>query len=178
MRIFLFIGIAAFTFACSTQKGVIDNSSEEAAVEETTEEVLTEEEALSTENTNPDPNIDGKPQRPYQVRGEFGDVSQRTDEYKVLSAKIVGNKLFVDVSYTGGCAHHKFKCVGNKSVSKSIPPQRSIKIIHDNDDDVCESIVNQTIEIDIQLFANSAAERSEIVLILDGYSKQLNYINE
>jgi len=179
MRIFLFIGIAAVAFACNTTKHVSDAVAEEELVEETdTLDVLSEEELLNAENTNPDPNIDGKPQRPYQVRGEFGDVNQRTDAYNVLSAKIVGNKLLVDISYTGGCAHHKFKCVGSQAISKSLPPQRAIKLIHDNDNDVCESLVNQTIEIDIQPYAFSAAGRSEIVLILDGYSQELNYINE
>lgn len=169
MRILLFIGIAAMTFACSTEKELAENTTEE--------EVLTEEVVLTSEIKNLDPNIDGKPQRPYQVKGSFGDINQRTDAYEIVSAKIEGNKLYIDITYTGGCAHHRFECVGMEAVSKSNPPQRAIKLIHSNDNDSCESIVKQTIEVDIQLFALSAAGRSEIVLNLERYSQALNYIN-
>lgn len=151
------------TFACNTEKELTDNSMEEVVVEE---------------DTNPDPNIDGKPQRPYQVQGTIGDVNMRTDAYDIVSAKIVGNKLYIDITYTGGCAHHRFECIGTKAISKSNPPQRAIKLIHSDDNDSCESLVNQTIEVDIKAFALSATGKSEIVLNLEGYGQALNYINE
>ena len=172
MRTFLFIGVAAFLLGCATEKEIIGNAPEAAV-----EEVITEEEALTSGSSNEDPNIDGKPQRPYQVRGQIGDMSSKTDPFTIVSAKIIGNKLLLDVTYSGGCGNHKFECFGSPAISKSIPPQRAIKLIHDNGNDECESIVNQTIEIDIQPFAASQAGRSEIVLILEGYSGQLNYTN-
>lgn len=133
---------------------------------------------VETEQINPDANLDDKPKRPYQVVGTIGDVAQRSDAYTITNAKIFGNKLFLDITYSGGCAWHKFECVGSMAVMKSMPPQRSIRLIHDNDNDTCEAIVNQTIEIDISAFAESPTPGSEIVLILDGYKEKLNYIYE
>jgi hypothetical protein len=155
MRNFLFIGLAAFAIGCASEKEVIIGNTP----------VETEE-----------PETNGKPQRPYQVQGTLGDVSsKKSDAYSILDARIVGNKLFIEISYSGGCAHHKFECIGSEAISKSLPPQRSIKLIHDNDNDSCESMVKQTIEVDIQAFALSAAGRSEIVLLLEGFKGQLNY---
>lgn len=177
MRIFLFIGVAAFALGCANQKNIVDNAVEEEVVEEVVEEIINEEEATSSESTNEDANTDSKPQRPYQVRGEIGDVGSKTDPFDIVSARIDGNNLYVDITYTGGCAYHKFKCFGSEAISKSLPPQRTIKLIHEDDNDTCESLVKQTIEIDIRAFALSAAESSEIVLLLEGYSVPLNYKN-
>lgn len=172
MRELLIIGLAAFIIGCKTVPEVVDvNVSEEI--------VAVEEVALDEGTSVVDPNIDGKPQRPYQIQGRIGDFSSKaSDPFEILSAKVIGNKLFVEVSYSGGCGLHKWECFGNEAISKSLPPQRAIKLIHDNGDDACESIVNQTIEIDINPFAFSLAGRSEIVLLLDGYSQQITYINK
>lgn len=173
MRTFLFIGIAAFALGCASEKEILETVDMPVS-----KDILTEEEALNSDTTSEDPNIDGKPQRAYQVKGQIGEISsKKSDPYTIVGAKIVGNKLFVDITYSGGCAHHRFECVGSAAISKSLPPQRAIKIIHNNDNDLCESIVNQTIEIDIRPFAFSAAGPSEIVLNLEGFSGQLNYSN-
>lgn len=175
MRKFLIIGLAALVIGCANKKDLVTGTPPpvEAETPDTVEEVLPTE-GSETEDSEDN----GKPQRPYQVQGMIGDASSKeSDAYDILRARIEGNKLFIEISYSGGCAHHRFECIGSESISKSLPPQRSIKLIHNNGDDSCESIVKQTIEVDIQPFAFSAAGRSEIVLLLEGFSGQLNYIN-
>jgi hypothetical protein len=159
----LFI-LALALLSCKAQKSVAEEVSKVTIEEQVAEE------------TNE--NIEGKPQRPYQVTATVGDVSQKTDAYTIENAKIQGNKLFLDISYTGGCAWHKFEFVGSMAVMKSMPPQRAVKLIHDADNDSCESIVKQTIEIDISALADAQIPGREIVLILDGYNERLNYIYE
>ena len=174
MRFFLIIGLAALLIGCANEKDLITG----------TPPVVTEipdtfdATDISTESATEGPEDNRKPQRPYQVQGMIGDASSKeSDAYDILSARIVGNKLFIEISYSGGCAYHRYECFGSEAISKSLPPQRSIKLIHKNVNDSCESIVKQTIEVDIQPFALSQAGRSEIVLLLEGFNGQLNYIN-
>lgn len=117
-----------------------------------------------------------KPQRPYDVTAEIGDLSQKSDPYEILDAYFEDNYLMIDIKYTGGCGWHKYKFIGSPSVMKSNPPQRSVKLIHDNDDDACESEVIQTIRVDVSPLAMTATVGSEIILILDGYKEKLKYI--
>lgn len=177
MREFLLIGLAAFFIGCVNEKEVVAINTHDDL--ELASETIDEEAVLAAGANNDDPNIDGKPQRPYKIQGEMGEVSSKeSDPYQILNTKIIGNKIFIEISYTGGCGMHNFRCFGNESISKSIPPQRVIKLVHDDGDDTCESIVKQTIEVDINPFAYSLAGRSEIVLLLDGYNQPLTYINE
>lgn len=173
MRKFLIIGLAALAIGCANKKDLVTGT---PPVEAETPDTV--ENADPTSESEEGSEDNGKPQRPYQIQGTLGDASsQKSDAYDILGARIEGNKLFIEISYSGGCAHHKFECIGNEAISKSLPPQRSIKLIHDNDNDSCESIVKQTIEVDIRAYALSAAGRSEIVLLLEGFSRQLNYTN-
>ena len=170
MRFFLIIGLAALLIGCANEKDLITRTPPvEREIPDTFDAT-----DVSTEVTE----YNRKPQRPYQVQGMIGDASSKeSDAFDILSARIVGNKLFIEISYSGGCAYHRYECFGSEAISKSLPPQRSIKLIHKNVNDSCESIVKQTIEVDIQPFALSQAGRSEIVLLLEGFNGQLNYIN-
>tara|TARA_B110000305_G_C19463385_1_gene656096 strand:- start:3655 stop:4209 length:555 start_codon:yes stop_codon:yes gene_type:complete len=170
MRFFLIIGFAGLLIGCANEKDLITGTPPvETEIPDTFDAT-----DVSTEVTEDN----RKPQRPYQVQGMIGDASSKeSDAYDILSARIVGNKLFIEISYSGGCAYHRYECFGSEAISKSLPPQRSIKLIHKNVNDSCESIVKQTIEVDIQPFALSQAGRSEIVLLLEGFNGQLNYIN-
>lgn len=168
MKRFALLLILPLAFACKTAKDtveIIDTSEQNS----TTETVIT---------TNiPDPNdSQTKPQRPYRVKATIGDVSQKTDSYSILNAEIEGNLLIMNIEYSGGCAWHKFEFVGNRAVSKSLPPQRSVKLLHDNDDDQCESMVQQTIEVDITELAFAKTAGSEITLNLAGYDEPLKYV--
>lgn len=153
----------ALLFACNAEKKLA----------ESTEEIDIAEQGASVDSvevTQP-----SKPQRPYQLKAKIGDVSQRSDACTITSARIEGNTLWIDVEYSGGCGWHKFELIGSAGIMKSLPPQRSIKLVHDNDDDMCEGWVKQTIEADITNLAASQTSGSEIVLILDGYNEKLKY---
>ncbi|NRA13246.1 MAG: hypothetical protein HRT57_14970 [Crocinitomicaceae bacterium] len=175
MKSILFIGLIAFAFGCANHK---NNSALEVEDKEVEIVEAVDDENASTDTQTEDYEEDSKPQRPYQVKGTIGDVSsKKSDAYEILSARVEGNNLYLEISYTGGCAHHRFECIGSEAISKSLPPQRSIKLIHNDDNDSCESLVKQTIKVDIQPFALSAAGRSNIVLFLEGFRGELNYTN-
>lgn len=116
-----------------------------------------------------------KPQRNYSVEATLGKFPE-SDPIDIDSLWLDGNTLFLNVSYTGGCALHKFEFVGDLAIMKSLPPQRNVKLIHYNGADSCESIVKQTLEIDITDLAITEATGSEIVLLLNKH--RINYIFE
>lgn len=117
-----------------------------------------------------------KPQRPYDVTAEIGDLNRKSDHYEILDAYFADNHLMIDIKYTGGCGWHKYEFVGSPAVMKSNPPQRMVKLIHDDGDDNCESEVIQTIRVDVRPLTMTATVGSEIILILDGYKEKLKYI--
>lgn len=155
--------------------------SQEEIVSENTETPSKYEESTDQENADPteypDEEVtDSKPKRPYQLKAQIGDISQRSDFYEIKSASIEGNKMYINIQYSGGCERHTFELLGSEGVLKSLPPQRAIRLIHHNNDDMCESIVNETIEADLTDLAFEKTRGSEIVLNLDGYSKPLKFI--
>lgn len=86
---------------------------------------------------------------------------------------ITGNKMSIQVKYSGGCEKHEFKLVGNKMISKSIPAQRSIKLYHNNYNDSCRELIEETLVFEISAFAY---DDNEIVLRLDGYETPIRYL--
>ncbi|NBP75162.1 MAG: hypothetical protein EBU61_03915, partial [Crocinitomicaceae bacterium] len=61
----------------------------------------------------------------YLLKKENG-----SDPIKILDAKIIKNQLILSVSYSGGCEKHNFKITGDSSISKSLPPIRSVDLFH------------------------------------------------
>lgn len=71
------------------------------------------------------------------------------DPFNVDSAKIVGDQLHIDVSYSGGCARHDFELYWDGSYDKSQPPRANLMLIHDANDDPCDAIIRETIRFDL-----------------------------
>jgi len=92
----------------------------------------------------------------------------------IENVKVTGNKMKLDVKYSGGCKPHKFRLMGHPMVSKSIPPQRAIRLHHHNAGDDCRELVEETLVFDISAFAYDGA--GEISLRLEGYDKVIPYI--
>lgn len=165
MKIIFAFALAATLFlGCKTEKTM---------TESTETEETTVNEPVKTTETEPT-----KPKKPYRVKAQLGDLSQRSDPFEIKNARIEGNLLLLEITYSGGCAWHKFECIGSEAVMKSLPPQRSLRLIHDNDNDSCEGIVHESLEIDISSLAISQTAGSEIVLILEGLNETLNYVYE
>lgn len=163
--------IVGFT-ACKSQEEVANETTD---TDTTTEVSIDQENADPTEY--PDEEItDSKPKRPYQVKARIGDISQRSDFYEIQSASIEGNKMYINIQYSGGCERHDFQLIGSPAVAKSLPPQRSIKLIHKNNGDMCESLVYETIEADLSELALEKKRGSEIVLNLEGFTEPLKFI--
>ncbi len=91
------------------------------------------------------------------------------------TAFITGNKLTLKVSYSGGCEESTFDVMGSKSISKSLPPIRSIELIHSGKGERCEAIMIKTLQFNLTELAYQREEGSQIKLNLKGYKPQLIY---
>lgn len=108
--------------------------------------------------------------------GKLGEFPQESTPITIEKAEIVGNELLLEVSYGGGCQEHEFKLIGSEMISKSLPPIRTIKLIHNGNNDLCKALIMQTLKYDISAFAYKQEKGSEIILRLDGVKEPLRYI--
>lgn len=122
-------------------------------------------------------NVESKPNQNIELTAIIGELTD-SDPITITSAQINGNKLFLTVEYSGGCQEHTFQMVGNLAVMKSLPPKRSIRLIHESNDDHCRALITENLQINIEALAADQRAGSEIILILDGYGKELKYIYE
>ena len=99
-----------------------------------------------------------------------------SDAFKILNAKIIGNYLHLNISYSGGCEKHSFKIIGDLLLSKSLPPIRSVKLIHYGNNDACKKLIMENLVIDISDLAYKKEDGSEIYLSLDGWGERITYV--
>lgn len=91
------------------------------------------------------------------------------------SAYISGNNLMVTVKYGGGCEKHDFRLEGQTAISKSLPPIRSIRVVHTGKKDMCKALIIKNLQFDLTELAYTKEEGSQIKLSLEGYKEQLMY---
>jgi hypothetical protein len=114
---------------------------------------------------------------PIEVKkAQLGDVNQETAMTTITSVTLEGNILSVDVEYSGGCKDHSFDLIGSEAVMKSMPPKRSVKLMHNSNDDTCRELVSETIKFDIRALSMTEKKGSEIILLLDGYKEAISYV--
>ena len=99
-----------------------------------------------------------------------------SDAIKILDAKIIKNQLHLNVSYSGGCNKHNFKITGDSSISKSLPPIRSLQLFHFGNGDACKKLIFEELIVDISQLAYKQEEGSEIYLSLQGWNEKISYI--
>lgn len=125
---------------------------------------------LKTENIEPEINQ-------IQV-ARLGDLNQKSDPIQIDSVYISGNTMTLRVTYGGGCEEHEFELVGSEMISKSLPPIRSIKLIHNAKEDKCRALVIKDIQFDIKALTYVPEKGSEIFLVIDGYKERVKYTFE
>ncbi len=95
-----------------------------------------------------------------------------SDAIGINNVTVTGNKMSISVKYNGGCQKHVFQLIGHKMISKSLPPQRSIKLYHDDNNDDCRELIEEILIFDISEFAIGDGEVS---LHLESYDEPISY---
>lgn len=108
----------------------------------------------------------------------IGDVNAPSDPVTISDIRVQGNKMLIDVSYSGGCKDHSFQLTGSSMIAKSLPPIRHIQLVHESNDDMCKKMVMQTLEVDIKALAYQQQSGSKIFLTIDGWKDRIEYTFE
>lgn len=151
-------------FSCGTTNEVIKESESKESVEETEEvdDVIRDQ---------------AKPQKNYSMKSSIGEFVE-SDPMTIDSMKLEGNILFVTVTYSGGCSDHDFEFIGSPMIMKSMPPKRSVQLAHHANGDACRALLTRVLEIDLTNIAYKPESGSEIILLVKGSDKTINYIYE
>ena len=73
------------------------------------------------------------------------------DLLNVEAARIQGDKLIVDVTYSGGCHTHGFQLNWDGVIKKSNPPQIDLTLSHNANGDTCKAIMKETMLFDLSV---------------------------
>jgi hypothetical protein len=106
----------------------------------------------------------------------LGDISMKSDPFTISSVTISGKNIEISISFSGGCNEHNFKLVGSEAISKSLPPQRSIVLIHQNNADTCKKLVEKKLIFNIEAFSYQKEKGSIINLNLSGWKERIEFI--
>ena len=150
----IFIGICVL-FACKTKQ----NS-----------------EVGSSVNTTPvsESEITNREYPSLNIVAVIGDLSVESKNVQILKSKIEGNNLILKIGYSGGCSTHEFEFIGSAMISKSLPPIRSVKLIH-RTDDTCREYIERQLVVDLKELAYKKEAGSQIKLNIGANEGQLVY---
>ena len=105
----------------------------------------------------------------------LGEFPIQTDSIDILSIVIKQNNLLIKIGYAGGCEKHSFSLIGNKYISKSLPPIRRIILKHEANNDQCKAYITEELKINIEELAYKKVSGSQIILKLDGWKDRIMY---
>lgn len=148
MKYILLIILPLFVFSCKTEKVLTDAQ-------------LAKKQEKSNSN--------------ILLTAIMGNKIERNDAYTITNVQVDGNKLIVDVNFSGGCMLHEFIATGLPISNQALQPIRQIQLSHNSNRDYCERIVSLTLEIDVKPIAVNEAVGSKTIFKLDGWKEQIEY---
>lgn len=109
---------------------------------------------------------------------ELGDYAH-SDPVKIKSVYMYKrNIIAIEVTYSGGCEQHEFRLIGNKTLTKSIPPARSVQLVHDSRGDRCKALQTETLKFSITPLAEHTEPGNKAILQFENYDKPFEYSYE
>ena len=113
-----------------------------------------------------------------KITASLGEINIPSDPIEITAVRVEGNTMFIDMSYTGGCEEHTFEVIGSEMISKSLPPIRSVQLIHAAKGDQCKKIVEETLIVDISKLAYKQEHGSTIFLLVNALKNRIEYTFE
>ena len=112
------------------------------------------------------------------LKATIGDIETPSDLIQITGVTISGNIMSIDVNYSGGCEEHNFQLIGSENIAKSLPPIRSVKLVHNANGDACRKLEERTLVFDISDLTYKQEAGSVIYLTLDGWKDRIEYTFE
>ncbi len=113
-----------------------------------------------------------------KVVAKLGEINATSDPIEITAVRIKGNTMFIDLNYSGGCEDHTFEVIGSEMISKSLPPIRSVQLIHSAKGDQCKKLVEETLIVDISKLAYKQENGSKIFLLVNDLKNRIEYTFE
>lgn len=110
-----------------------------------------------------------------EITAKLGDETTFSDPIEIIEAKIEGNFLLLKVGYGGGCEEHSFEMIGSTKIAKSMPPIRSIKLIHNANNDRCKAYIYKDLKINISELSDRKIDGSTIILKGEQFKEKMSY---
>lgn len=119
-----------------------------------------------SEDDLPSPVADGS----IRIDPQLDPESIRKDRFDFVDASLEGRTLSLTVSVSGGCEDHDYDLVTQGALLLSIPPGANLYLVHEDNDDPCDAIIQQTVSFDITPLVESSGFE-QILLILWPYDQ-------
>ena len=158
MKIIFILAILVFA-SCKTVKNT-SSKNDEAKIEQ----------------SNTEGGIVERKHEPIEIKAEIGRIErEQTTGVQIIKSRIEGNTLHLKVGYSGGCSKHGFQVIGSPMISKSLPPIRSVELVHLNNGDTCREYIEQQLIIDLSDLAYEKEFGSKIKLQFSGIEEMIMY---
>ena len=108
------------------------------------------------------------------IEAEIGEMTQESKNVQILKSKIDGNYLILKIGYSGGCTTHEFQFLGSAMISKSLPPIRTVRLVH-HTDDTCREYIERELIVNLKDLAYKKESGSKIKLKIQGAEDFLLY---
>ena len=73
----------------------------------------------------------------------------KSDPFQLLEVAIEDQLLKIEVSYGGGCEEHDFQVIWPEVITAGFPPDFSVVLNHQGNNDPCFAIITEVLEFDI-----------------------------
>ena len=128
------------------------------------------------EQSNTEGGIVERKHEPIEIKAKIGRIErEQMTGVQIIKSRIEGNTLHLKVGYSGGCSKHGFQVIGSPMISKSLPPIRSVELVHLNSGDTCREYIEQQLIIDLTDLAYKKKSGSEIKLQFSGIEEMFIY---
>lgn len=104
---------------------------------------------------------------------ERNNMQDIGDPYTILNAEIIGDVLWLKVSYGGGCKEHFFEMLFNNAYTEGMIPGIYLTLKHNGNEDHCRAIVEQNVRINLKPIKYGGVPNMNIHL--KGWEKPLTY---
>ena len=72
-----------------------------------------------------------------------------SDSFRINSVEVENQNLLIEVSYSGGCEIHEFELIWPGAITAIFPPDFSVLLSHNANEDLCEAFLTDTLIFDI-----------------------------
>jgi hypothetical protein len=85
---------------------------------------------------------------------------RETDPYEIDSIWMGReDTIHIKVQYGGGCEEHEFKLMTNGDYAKSMPPQMTLHLEHENNNDRCRALIMEELKFDLTPIRNPSTDK-------------------